>query len=150
MGYTHYWKFDRSKVAPETLVNGFYRASQNVKACRKHLPKWIQIRGGLGHGAAKINDRELWFNGDKATGADHETFRILRDGYPNHPGYEPDFCKTARKPYDILVVCSLLALEREFPDAFEWDSDGDDIELSAARAHFEKVIEHQFRHALVT
>jgi hypothetical protein len=151
MGYTHYWTFYRSKLTPEALENGFYRASQHVKACKKYLPPWIKIRVGLGHGNPKIYDKEIWFNGDAKSGADHETFHIPQfvDDLQQY-WKDEGFCKTARKPYDILVVCSLLALAREFPEVFYWSSDGDEHDLRAAREHFEGAVERQFRHALKT
>ena len=36
-----------------------------------------------------------------------------------------DFCKTARKPYDTIVVAILWFLQREFPDHILVSSDGD-------------------------
>jgi hypothetical protein len=90
------------------------------------------IRGGLGEGKPMINESEVWFNGDAKKGLDHETFGIR--WFPSG-GEERGFCKTARKPYDLLVCFSLLAFKHAFdnPDIFTFSSDGDNSEWETAR-----------------
>lgn len=86
--------------------------------------KGIKICGGLGEGKPIFNETEIWFNGDASEHLDHETFSIhwFR---PTTSGKYNDFCKTARKPYDLLVCFALLTFAEIFPEAFEFSSDGD-------------------------
>jgi len=51
----------------------------------------------------------------------YETFGInLEDGG------KFDFCKTARKPYDLAVTASLVALKKHFGGEVDISSDGDE------------------------
>jgi hypothetical protein len=62
----------------------------------------------------------------------HETFYIS-------PRYtkEWNFCKTARKPYDTVVVAFLVMLNDVNPD-FTWSSDGEDEDHEAGRKIYEE------------
>jgi len=62
-----------------------------------------------------ISDDCIRFNGVEEDG--HETFFIPRTGT------DWEFCKTARKPYDTVVVAMLTMLNDVNPD-FTWTSDG--------------------------
>lgn len=66
---------------------------------------------------------------------DHETFSIK--WYPKE-GSENGFCKTNRKPYDILVCFSLLAFKHSFNDykVFHFSSNGNDEEWKPAKELF--------------
>lgn len=128
MGYTHYWTFDPNKVTnTNDLRKRFKRASQYVKGFVKFInadkSEVYRICGGLGTGKPIINDTELWFNGDASQKLDHETFSIHWSRPNLHGGYK-DFCKTARKPYDLVVCFTLLVFAEIFPEAFEYSSDG--------------------------
>ena len=85
-----------------------------------------------------MNESQVWFNGDEKTGMDHETFSIK--WYPDG-GIAKDFCKTARKPYDIMVCFSLLALNHAIdnPDAFSFSSDGDNSDWEEAKNLFTRI-----------
>lgn len=119
MGYTHYWHF-AGKIAPKELKDGetrFANAVKLIKVLRKEVEKrGVELAGGLGDGEPKINNSLVWFNGkDKDA---HETFRIsIEDG-------ESDFCKTNRKPYDVMVCLCLLAFKDAFGEDFSYTSDG--------------------------
>jgi hypothetical protein len=128
MGYTHYWSFEPNKAQDtEQLRKKFKRASQYIKRFVKFMDTnksdVYKICGGLGEGNAIINDTEIWFNGDASQQLDHETFS-LHWNRPNYHGKWNDFCKTARKPYDLIVCFSLLIFADTFPNAFEFSSDG--------------------------
>ena len=59
----------------------------------------------------------IHFNGVEEDG--HETFaldRVKTSGF--------DFCKTARKPYDLPVAAILLWVAYNYPDAIHFSSDG--------------------------
>jgi hypothetical protein len=128
MGYTHYWSFEPNKVQDtEQLRKKFKRASQYIKRFVKFMDTnksdVYKICGGLGEGKPIISDTEIWFNGDASQQLDHETFS-LHWSLPNHEGRRNDFCKTARKPYDLIVCFTLLVFADMFPEAFEFSSDG--------------------------
>ena len=123
MGYTHY--FTPKKVTQE-------KWNEFVEECNllnKNLPTHSESAGGYfkdekliicgGNGAdiPIFNKTEVWFNGDERNGLDHETFYITR----NNDDWS--FCKTARKPYDLLVCAVLIAAHNIL--GYEVTSDGD-------------------------
>jgi len=140
MGYTHYYTFDPNKIEnTQTLLKKFKKASKQIKAFAQWLPnKGIKICGGLGEGKPIFNETEIWFNGDGSEHLDHETFSI-HWSRPNSMQRYNDFCKTARKPYDILVCFALLTFAEIFPEAFEFSSDGnmEDNEWQRAVEYYE-------------
>ena len=120
MGYTHYWRFHKDRMTTKELRESFKLVSEEIKQLHEALPKDIVIRGGMGEGEPIINESEIWFNGDEEKGEDHETFCIEWKG---EGGFS--FCKTARKPYDLLVCASLLSFHNHFSrDVFQLSSDG--------------------------
>ena len=119
MGYTHYWEF-KDNIAPKDFKDGenkFARAAELIrKAYNKVTEMGIEIADGMGEGEPTISDREVYFNGKGDESC--ETFGIqANDGKWN-------FCKTARRPYDLLVCVSLLAFKEAFGDDFSYKSDG--------------------------
>jgi hypothetical protein len=156
MGYTHYWKYNPNEILDtEELRARFRFAVDIIKKAHKEIKKnkkFIHagqaggfydeqpciIRGGLGKGSPMINESEVWFNGDDKTGMSHETFGIR--WFPSG-GEVKGFCKTARKPYDILVCVSLLAFKHAFdnPDVFTFSSDGNNSEWEEAKDLFTRI-----------
>jgi hypothetical protein len=68
-----------------------------------------------------VNHKEVWFNGK---GEDsHETFVLQRYQKPD----QFNFCKTARKPYNIVVAEILLGVRAIAPDWLTISSDGDEF-----------------------
>ena len=118
MGFSHYWTPAKNVEddAWQDFIEVFEKMLDHVN--RK---MGIDIVNGYGDEDthAKITDEVVMFNG---LGEDsHETFRLNRGG-------EWDFCKTARKPYDLLVVAT-IHLGEQFGIIKEWSSDGDEDEL---------------------
>jgi hypothetical protein len=109
MGYTHYW------IPKESTKEDFQKFSAACKKLHDSLPKTtdtaggyssddpLEIRGGMGEGTPAFTPELVWFNGNAERDLDHETFVI------DHTDNDSNFCKTARKPYDLLVVACLLA-----------------------------------------
>ncbi|TXH57934.1 MAG: hypothetical protein E6Q97_03615 [Desulfurellales bacterium] len=127
MGYTHYWKPQREFTPAEwtriTEVAKAMHAISGVPLAREYdEPKSLPILG---------TDGEIRLNGIGRDG--HETFLILR---------KPDggfaFCKTAHKPYDVMVTGVLAAIADIAPGALKISSDGTEEEwgdgLPLARA----------------
>ena len=125
MGYTHYFT---PKPATDESWDKF------VKKCKKlykALPNDIVIRGGMGSGEPMFDETLVWFNGDEATGNDHETLLIKKDDN------EWSFCKTAYKPYDLLVCAVLLAAEEIL--GYELSSDGDANDWKPAKKFYKSI-----------
>ena len=113
MGYTHYWTQTRDFTTLEwaELAKGFFALIANrppdLALCAEHL------------GEEPFFDmNEPWFNGIGDEG--HETFTLQRQ----RTGF--DFCKTAQKPYDLMVCAMLLYVENKIPGVLEISSDGDE------------------------
>jgi len=111
MGYTHYWYGLRNFTAPEWQAicddarQLFDKAT--VTACREY---------DRPQETPEIAADVIAFNGPNEDG--HETFWFQR---------EPDdfqFCKTAAKPYDLLVTAMLIVSHKHAPDALRISSDG--------------------------
>ena len=114
MGYTHYFNHNREATQDEwdQLVEG-------TKALFEALPDGVVIAEEYDkpHLPPIANAQEIRFNGVDDLG--HETFLLE----PHAPG-NFTFCKTARKPYD-LVVCGVLILAHDIaPGLLRIDSDG--------------------------
>lgn len=111
MGYTHYWTANK-KVSTKAWdkFTSIVRKSINLSG--------VTIRDGMGHGEPIITKKEVFLNGDEKDGLAHETFAIVKDSG------DWDFCKTDRKPYDVVVVAALMEAKR-LGIISEWSSDGD-------------------------
>jgi hypothetical protein len=135
MGYTHFWTYNPNEILnTEELREKFRKEVAIIDKAHKIIKKkkYCVIHGGLGQGTPMINESQVWFNGDEKKGLDHETFDIK--WFPSG-GSAKDFCKTARKPYDLLVCVSLLAFKHAFdnPDVFSFSSDGDNEDWEDAK-----------------
>ena len=110
MGYTHYW--NEVKVQPE-IWKAFVKLAKKAADASS-----IRIAWEFDETSKKpeFNAKGIRFNGCGDNG--HETF-VLR---PNGSGF--NFCKTAEKPYDEIVV-SILILAAKYLPGFSWSSDGD-------------------------
>ncbi len=124
MGYTHYWSMSRDftdkewrdiTVAARRIVN-YAQSARGIALSKEYDINRIPV----------IGSAQIRFNGYGDEG--HETFHLTHKvGEP--PEYrigQPDFqfCKTARKPYDPVVVAILNSTRHIAPDAFSWSSDG--------------------------
>ena len=111
MGYTHNW-------TPKNVSNSkFGEFAEKCETLKDKLPDDIKIRCGMGEREPVFNSNEVWFNGDGENDLAHETLLLE----PQSTKWS--FCKTARKPYDLLVCgCLLLA---HFMLDYEIASDGD-------------------------
>jgi hypothetical protein len=110
MGYTHYFTGLRTDATFSKCIQDI------IDVAQEH---GIRVRDGWGDGEAIVTNTRVALNGDTDNGLDHETFSISdgSDGF--------NFCKTARKPYDSVVVAILiLAIVNEQPGWEEIQSDG--------------------------
>lgn len=127
MGYTHYWKY--KKTIPIKAWKKIIKDCQYLAECAKETG--IEINGCFKFREAQFTDDYIWFNGGSAANRTkdsdgdfnndielaHETFVFKREK-PN------DFCKTYRKPYDLLVSACLIIIKCYAPGV-GISSDGD-------------------------
>jgi hypothetical protein len=114
MGYTHYWKFNPTEKTEKQFKNV-------LKDCQLILANKgnIVICGGDGEGEPEITKDVIWLNGDRKNENNYETFY-----FSPFEQTEFDFCKTAKKPYDLIVGAILLSLAHRLT-GFSFSSDGD-------------------------
>ena len=118
MGYTHYWRqydgFNSDKW--DTLV----QHSLYLQAAVYSSAKLADV---------EMSDFQISFNG--VSPQNHETFTLdrampppnLTDRLPEKDHFF-SFCKTAQKPYDLMVMCVLLVANDLEPDVITYATDG--------------------------
>lgn len=110
MGYTHY--------ATVTDAAAFAAAMPQIAADARKIIGAVEVpvAGWDGTGAAEITDTEIRLNG--LAPEDYETFALTTESGSS-------FCKTGRRPYDVIVTAILLRAFVHAPSAIEVESDGD-------------------------
>ena len=144
MGYTHYWTQTRDFNADEM---------QEIGAAILRIIDTSEVTIGDARGeslGADIVADNIMFNGwnDMA----HETFCVPATRELPYDGADPDrlgwsVCKTARKPYDIVVTAALTYLANKW--GFEVSSDGEIADWEAGVALAERALDTQFYNPLV-
>ena len=140
MGYTHYFK---NKGHEDDKIN-FLKVLDDTRKMIENLPEFsssaggyygdkpIKLRGFDGSGEPVLNDDMIGFNGDGEFNLDHETFFVT----PSATDF--DFCKTARKPYDLMVCGVLISMKKHLKN-FSYSSDGDKKDWKPAKNFYKKV-----------
>ena len=142
MGYTHYW------TPKKTTAKKFKEFSNVCQKLHDNLPKTTDTAGGyysdfeikIGNGQGLLDKNNkpeftkdyVWFNGVEELA--HETFAISLN--------ETDwtFCKTARKPYDLLVCACLLASIDIL--GYKVSSDGDIDDWKPALKYYNEIVKN--------
>lgn len=135
MGYTHYWK-SQDNVDDAAYTAALKDIAKIVKNKAKILAGPFGEKGTLPKTTGGIA-----FNGIEDDS--HETFDL-----PASAGQLEDFsfCKTARKPYDIVVVAALTRLA-EVP-GISISSDGDATEWKNGISLAEKVLGRKLKNPM--
>ena len=120
-GYTHYYYSPRGfKPFSDDDWRDICETTASIIKQAERDGIVICDAGGTPGSTAEINRDEIAFNGDGSEGLDHETFLITkRKG--------GDFTKTARKPYDAVVVSVLAYINEMYPGKLDIDSDGNGV-----------------------
>lgn len=118
MGYTHYWS--QTKNLSPAAMNQIGNALRKINDATEVL-----IGGWDGTGEPDLTLETVGFNGVGNDG--HETFRINAVRELPYEGADPArlgwaFCKTASKPYDVVVTAMLTILAAKH--GFKVSSDG--------------------------
>lgn len=125
MGYTHYYR--REERLDEETFKLFAKDVKRIMQMAKTLK--IRLAGAGGEVKTKpiVEDDLICFNGYRSKA--HETLLIsrikTRRNLDSGDALIFDFCKTARKPYDKIVVAVLVAFKHHFPNS-RISSDGDE------------------------
>jgi hypothetical protein len=119
MGYTHYWTIFQNEI-PQDIWRSF--ASDFIKI----LPQFMDKLDHETDQKFDITGNHIIFNGIGEQG--HETFSMntknkMEESHTGNIEYF-DFCKTARKEYDIAVCCALIIAKKHFADIIRVSSDG--------------------------
>ncbi len=116
MGYSRYFTVSDKKKFDDDFI-------EYVKTIIEVAEKDFGVKIGNGHGVDKpiIEKTRIYLNGDAAESLDHETFYIDLE----NPSW--NFCKTNRKPYDIVVNLILQVAEYD-GYVYNVSSDGDNAE----------------------
>lgn len=130
MGYTQYWEMN-TNASNESWKQFTAVAKRIVEHCNAN---GVVIVGGDGESDTNyvIDENVVIFNGLEDDS--HETFYIGKN-----EDSKWNFCKTARKPYDIAVVACLVAANK-FGVIKGWSSDGDAEDHNAGYDLFETVL----------
>lgn len=112
MGYTHYFT-TKDTLNPEK----FKQFSNDVQKIINATTIPLAYEYDAPNDKPLINHETIRFNGINDDG--HETFLLERDNI----GFE--FCKTAYKPYDIVVTAVLSLAKYYYGDDIDVSSDGD-------------------------
>jgi len=119
MGFTHYAYTDGWNAEDE---KGWGKALPIIKKILKKYKDIVRFEDDSKRNAV-ANKAMIRFNGIGEDG--HETFLVQNSAKQNDYGTNPGFtfCKTARKPYDI-VVCEVCLVLKAFCPHFNLSSDG--------------------------
>jgi hypothetical protein len=124
MGYTHYWSIKTTKkkhdlINEERYQLGIRYCQRVIRHYQSTVPKGCDERLSGYSAHTKGEYLGIEFNGSR--GNDHETFMLAPHLLMENGG----FCKTARKPYDVVVVACLIIMSSVLPEVFQFESDGD-------------------------
>jgi hypothetical protein len=128
MGYSHRYRGSLTQKQFEDW------SIQCKKLCKAVAKTDIKIGGGDGESNRPEFSKEfVWFNG---VGEDaYEGFSLE----VSQAFVFDEFCKTDRKPYDLLVCACLIALKFTNPDHIEIVTDGDSEDWAEAIALYQQV-----------
>lgn len=157
MGYTHYWTQTRD-FTPEEMgdIGASVRRIINTVSGQVIVGNYddaearpLVICGGDGTGEPEISKTRIWLNGDGEHNLDHETFWVdaVRDTSSPRASEGWGFCKTAQKPYDIVVTAILTLLCASYD--YQIGSDGDLDDWDAGVKLAEEALGRQFANPLI-
>lgn len=120
MGYTHYHKFAPTANTEKQFALVLKDCAKIIEAAKPKIGVfgWDEKKNGY-YGEPELNSKGIAINGDESKDLDFETFIF-------NPKVKTafTFCKTARKPYDIVVCAILISLANRL-DGFSFSSDGE-------------------------
>lgn len=128
MGYSHHFSGSLTPLQ-------FREWATRCKVLYKKIAKMgIPIGSGDGEGdLPEFSENAVWFNG---IGADsHESFFLEA----NEALAFREFCKTNKKPYDLMVCLALIAMKQTAPKQISIDPAGEDSDWAEAIEIYQKI-----------
>lgn len=122
MGYTHYWKITERLDKDWDKWTSFLPDAMQIMS---HASQKLDIALADAFGETK-GDNMISLSGVSMNGYGEESYEsfVLTNEVTKF-----DFCKTARKPYDPVVVAILILATEYFGNDIEVTSDGDRSDL---------------------
>lgn len=136
MGYTHYW------YRPPNIAN-FKEFAMDCKKIIDSCNVPTAWECDKPKKSPATSSEVVRFNGIGDDG--HETFYVEKTfkpeewQKPKEGGLYFEFCKTARKPYDVVVTACLIALHHHCPDV-KISSDGGNDEWGPGRDLCQRIL----------
>ena len=121
MGHTHYFCFRTEKGKAKELELTYQRA---VKDCQRIIKRYYAINGGLSGYTAHTTIGQyggLCVNGKGSEGCEEFS---LPEHFSQAVNMGFQFCKTNRRPYDLVVSACLAVLKHRLGDNIDVSSDG--------------------------
>ena len=151
MGYTHYWSFKNiPKGKTEQVEKLYQQAIKDIQKIAKVYNSYFEsgddrrLSGYTAYsnkyGGVKING-----SGDNA----HEDFYLSQYYKQNRLNNSGGFCKTAYKPYDLVVTAALSVLKYRLGDLIVVGSDGQAEDWKLGVEFASKVLRRKIRCPLV-
>jgi hypothetical protein len=130
MGYTHYFSFSKPKGTKAADLEKRYQRA--ILQCARVALFWNAYCEHNGDDASRLSGYSAHCNPGKYGGIQingkgdnsHEPFQ-LREHFKENDSHA---VKTARKPYDSVIVACLAILKNELGDAIQISSDGKAID----------------------
>jgi hypothetical protein len=122
MGYTHYWKTKSGLVIEDETFAKIVEGIKQISATAQEAG--VEI-------SEDYETDELYING--VGQFEHETFIFAKTLD------EFNFCKTAGKPYDMVVTASLIYAKKILGEVFIINSDGNWNDWESGRLLYESV-----------
>lgn len=133
MGYTHYWNVNKIRGQASQQEKDYQLA---IRQCQRIILKYnkemkdLDLKHPDRLSGYSAHTKVKQYGGLNINGVGelaHETFS-MREHFGEN---ESDFCKTALKPYDTVVVACLITLKHYLGQGFSVDSDGDAADWQA-------------------
>ena len=119
MGYTHYWEETK-----DISVEDWGKITKTLKRMIDiKTAEGIDFCDGSGELFAMPEINDTYFSLNGADELAHESFYVQRTGSDAF-----EFCKTAMKPYDVIVVATLTIIDDLGYTTLSSDGDEDDLE----------------------
>ena len=151
MGYTHYWSF---KAIPKGKIGAVEKLYQQAirdinRACLAYQKQFESgdFRRLSGYSAYTNKYGGVKINGSREYS--HEDF-VLREHYnQNRESCYFGFCKTAEKPYDVVITAALSILKYRLGDLVDVSSDGRPMQWNAGVLLASSVLKRKIKNPIM-
>jgi hypothetical protein len=132
------WKAIREDV--ERLLSNLPTNSESAGGTFSHLTLALANGTGKPGTIPIVTDGEIALNGlEGIHDLSHESLWLTR---AKNKVENADFCRTARKPYDLVVCAVLIVLQHQAPDVWQITTDGSFEDWEPAREWVEAVLDY--------